>query len=218
MPRADLPLAYYGASQSTEKANVLQNGDTFKAEIFIPVWTSQLFISDWWQPAALPLNVTVSSQGEGWQVKAENRTEQKLTNAKIAIEGYLMELGEIPAKETKIFKVVRDQGMSLRDFVSTRGQGFSGAAHSRQRSFGGSGSGQIGDMPNSAVAASFLSQLDSGETFVSPPGLDMSAAVAHGNAVLFAFAPDYTPVKPLYHIIPKRAHQNTLWRVTVPLQ
>jgi hypothetical protein len=212
-----VPLAYYGAAQSTEKANVVQNGDTFKAEIFIPVWTSQLFVSDWWQPSALPLNVTITSQGEGWQVKAENRTDQKLTNAKIAIEGYLVELGEIPAKETKVFKVARDQGMSLRDFVSTHGQSFSGAAHSRQRSFGGSGSGQIGDMPNSAVAASFLSQLEAGETFVSPPGLDMSSTVAHGGAVLFAFAPDYTPVKPLYHTTPKRAHQNTMWRVTVPV-
>lgn len=208
----------YGANQSTEKANVMQNGDTFKAEIFVPVWTSQLFISDWWQPAAVPLAVTVTPQGEGWQVKAENRTENKLTNAKIAIEGNLVELGDIPAKETKIFKVAKDQGMPLKDFVSTHGQNFSMAAHSRQRSFGGSESGQIGDMPNSTVAASFLSQLDVPETFVAPPGLDMSSAVAHGNAVLFAWAADYTPVKPLYHITPKRAHQNTMWRVTVPLQ
>jgi hypothetical protein len=72
-------------------------------------------------------------------------------------------------------------------------------------------------MPNSTVAASFLSQLDIPETFIAPPGLDMSSAVAHGNAVLFAWAADYTPVKPLYHITPKRAHQNTMWRVTVPI-
>jgi hypothetical protein len=208
----------YGANQSTEKANVMQYGDTFKAEIFVPVWTSQLFISDWWQPAAVPLAVTVTPQGEGgWQVKAENRTDNKLTNAKIAIEGYVMELGEIPAKQTKFFKVARGQGMTLRDFVATHGQNFSAAAHSRQRSFGGSESGQIGDMPNSTVAASFLSQLDTPETFIAPPGLDMSSAVAHGNAVLFAWAADYTPVKPLYHITPKRAHQNTMWRVTVPV-
>jgi hypothetical protein len=207
----------YGANQSSEKANVMQNGDTFKAEIFVPVWTSQLFITDWWQPAAVPLAVTVTSQGEAWQVKAENRTEHKLTNAKIAIEGYLMELGDIPAKETKVFNVARGQAMSLKDFVTAHGQNFSMAAHSRQRSFGGSESGQIGDMPNSTVAASFLSQLDTPETFIAPPGLDMSSTVARGNAVLFAWDADYTPVKPLYHLIPKRAHQNTMWRVTVPV-
>jgi hypothetical protein len=207
----------YGANQSSEKANVMQNGDTFKAEIFVPVWTSQLFITDWWQPAAPPLAVTVTSQEDGWQVKAENRTEHKLTNAKIAVEGYLVELGDILPKEAKTFKVVRGQATSLKDFVATHGQSFSMAAHSRQRSFGGSESGQIGDMPNSTVAASFLSQLDTQETFIAPPGLDMSSTVAHGNAVLFAWEADYTPVKPLYHITPKRAHQNTLWRVTVPV-
>jgi hypothetical protein len=207
----------YGANQSSEKANVMQNGDTFKAEIFVPVWTSQLFITDWWQPAAVPLAVSVTSREEGWEVKAENRTEHKLTNAKIAVEGYLVELGDIPSKETKTFKVVRGQAISLKDFVATHGQNFSMAAHSRQRSFGGSESGQIGDMPNSTVAASFLSQLDTQETFIAPPGLDMSSTVAHGNAVLFAWEADYTPVKPLYHVTPKRAHQNTMWRVTVPV-
>jgi hypothetical protein len=207
----------YGANQSSEKANVMQTGDTFKADIFVPVWTSQLFISDWWQPAAAPLNVTVTAQGEGWQVKAENKTDHKLTSAKIALDGYLMELGEIAPNETKTFKVTREQAMSLKDFVATHAQNFSMAAHSRQRSFGGSESGQISDMPNSTVAASFLSQLDTPETFIAPPGLDMSSTVAHGNAVLFAWAADYTPIKPLYHIIPKRAHQNTLWRVTVPV-
>jgi hypothetical protein len=207
----------YGANQSSEKANVVQNGDTFKAEIFVPVWTSQLFITDWWQPAAPPLAVTVTSKEDGWEVKAENRTEHKLTNAKIAVEGYLVELGDIPAKETKTFKAVRGQAMSIKDFVATHGQNFSMAAHSRQRSFGGSESGQIGDMPNSTVAASFLSLLDTQETFIAPPGLDMSSTVAHGNAVLFAWEADYTPVKPLYHVTPRRAHQNTLWRVTVPV-
>src|SRR5262249_9538565 len=41
--------------QSSEKANVWQNGDSFRAEIFVPVWTSQTFISDWWQSAPMPL-------------------------------------------------------------------------------------------------------------------------------------------------------------------
>ena len=43
-------------------------GRSFKAEIFVPVWTSQLFVSDWWQPAPVPLSVTVVPQGGQWQV------------------------------------------------------------------------------------------------------------------------------------------------------
>ena len=130
----------------------MQNGDTFKAEIFVPVWTSQLFISDWWQPAAVPLAVTVTPQGEGWQVKAENRTENKLTNAKIAIEGNLVELGDIPAKKQNLQNC--RPGMSLKDFVSTHGQNFSMAAHPP------TALAEVKrpdcDMPNSTVAASFF--------------------------------------------------------------
>src|SRR5689334_6245199 len=39
----------FSGGQEGEKADVMQNGDNFKAEIFVPVWTSQLYISDWWQ-------------------------------------------------------------------------------------------------------------------------------------------------------------------------
>ena len=64
-------------AQPGEKATFMQEGDgSFKAEIFVPVWTSQLFVSDWWQPAPVPLSVTVVPQGEQWQVTVENHTER----------------------------------------------------------------------------------------------------------------------------------------------
>jgi hypothetical protein len=38
------------SGETTEKATVLHTGDNFKAEVLVPVWTSQLYLSDWWQP------------------------------------------------------------------------------------------------------------------------------------------------------------------------
>ena len=50
--------------RGTEKAAFLQKGDgSFKAEIFVPVWSSLLFVSDWWQPEPVPLSVTVVPPG-----------------------------------------------------------------------------------------------------------------------------------------------------------
>src|SRR6267154_61411 len=72
-------LGLWAGGQSTEKATVVQKGDSFKAEIFVPVWTSQLFVSDWWQSSEVPLNASVTSQAGGWLVKVENHTDQKLT-------------------------------------------------------------------------------------------------------------------------------------------
>ena len=40
-------------------------------------------------------------------------------------------------------------------------------------------------------------------SFIAPPGLDLSAVVEHGNAVLLAWAADYSPVKPLRQFSPR---------------
>ena len=49
--------------------------------------------------------------------------------------------------------------------------------------------------------------------FIAPPGLDLSGVVERGNAVLFAWAEDYSPIKPMHQFNPKRAHKNTMFRV-----
>ena len=212
----------WSGGQSSEKATVLQMGDSFKADIFVPVWTSQLFVSDWWQSAAAPLNVSVVRQGEGWQVKVENQTDQKLTNPQIVMDGYIMPLGELPAKQAKTFTVSKEQGLPLGEFVANLGRDFQGAVQSRQRAFGASQSGRIDDLPHSAVAASFISQMgnpqDYMSNFMQPPGLDLSSIVERGGAVLFAWAADYSPVKPIYQFSPRRTHRDTMWRVATEIK
>jgi len=208
--------------QSSEKATVWQTGDSFKAEIFVPVWTSQLFVSDWWQPAAVPLRVTVQPLNDGWQVNVENHTDQKLTSAQIVIEDYVLPLGELPPNQSKTFSVAKAQGTLLREFLARYGGSFQVAAQSRQRAFGATESGHIGDLPNTTVAVSFLTQLDRHNNnymfnFIAPPGLDLSSVVEHGNAVLFAWAGDYSPVKPMNQFSPRRIHRDTLWRFAVPV-
>ena len=207
---------YMSGGQSAEKATVVQNGDTFKAELFIPVWTSQLFVSDWWQPAEIPLAATLLPKSDGWDVKVENKTEQKISDAHIVIENRIFNLGQIAASESKTFHV-SGQGEGLTDFVSRQSQGFQGVIQSRQSAFGATERGRLDDLPNTTLAASFLSQVGNQEnwmtTFVSPPGLDMSAEVARGAAVLFAWAEDYAPVKPLYPSKPSRTHKYTMFRL-----
>ena len=213
----------WSAVQPGEKAIFMQEGDgSFKAEIFVPVWTSQLFVSDWWQPAPVPLSVTVVPEDGQWQVTVENHTERALTNALIVIEDYVMRLGEVPAQKAKTVTVSKEQGTPLGDFVSRQGALFQSAAQGRQSTFGGGESGRLDDPANASMAASFLSHLggsqESMRHFISPPGLDLSAVVEHGNAVLLAWAGDYSPVKTLRQFTPRRSQKNTLWRVAVPVQ
>jgi hypothetical protein len=206
--------------QVNERATVLQNGDSFKAEIFVPVWTSQLFISDWWQSAPLPLSVSIVPQGESWEVTVQNLTDRAMTAAQLVINGRIIPLGGLAAGQIKTFSVTKNQGTALRDFVQQHGGVFQGAVQQRQRAFGESAGGQIGDLPNASMAASFVRQLARGENrynnnFVAPPGLDLTRVVERGNAVLLAWADDYSPVKPMNPFRSRRNASHTLWRVTV---
>ncbi len=211
----------WDGGQSSERLTVSQNGDSFKAEIFVPVWTSQLFVSDWWQSASVPLSVSLQPKADGWQVSVLNHTDQKLSNLLIVIEDRIFSLGDVPPGETKNTAITKGQGTLLREYVGRYGQAFQEAAVARQRAFGASGSGHIGDLPHSTVAASFLSQMSRQDNYmfnyVAPPGLDLSSALEHGNAVLFAWAGDFSPVKQMHQFSPRRTHRDTLWRLAVPL-
>ena len=209
----------YG-TEATERASVLQNGDSFKAEVFVPVWTSQLYLSDWWQGAAVPFDVTIKPQADGWAVTIQNNTDHAIKTAELVIEGRVVSLGEVAGGQTGTFKVNRDQGVALRDFVRQHGQNFQHVAEQRQTAFGASSGGRLNDVPHAAMAASFVTQLrqdQSYNNFVVPPGLDLSRMVEGGNVLLLAWTPDYSPVPGMNQFKPRRVAQNTLWRVPVAI-
>jgi hypothetical protein len=215
-------FALWGGGPSSDRTTVLQSADSFKAEIFVPVWTSELFVSDWWQPTSLPMNISLRHKEGGWELRVENLTDQSLTNLLLAIDNRLIALGGLAPREAKTLAVTREQGTLIRNFVSTYGSDFQVRVNSRQRALGATESGQILDKPNASVAACFLSQLAHQQNwennFISPPGLDLSSVVQHGGAVLLAWAPDYSPVASMRQFKPRRTQRDTLWRFTVPVE
>jgi hypothetical protein len=212
----------WGGGQSSDRTTVLQSADSFKAEIFVPVWTSELFVSDWWQPSSLPMNISLRRQEHGWELHIENLTDQSLTNLQLAIDNRLIPLGGLAARESKTIAVTPEQGTPLRNFASTYGSGFQLRVGSRQRALGATESGQILDKPNGSLAASFLSQIPQqqgwGNNFISPPGLDLSSVVQHGGVVLLAWAPDYSPVPTMRQFKPRRIQRDTLLRFSVQVE
>jgi hypothetical protein len=212
----------WNASPSSEKATVLQSGDSFKADIFVPVWTSELFVSDWWQSASVPFAASVRALADGWEVRMENKTAQKLTNLQLAVGSRIIGLGNLAPQESRTQSVSRREGTPLKSFVSGFGGNFQNAVTSRQRALGSTTSGQIADKPNSTVAVSFVSQLGQQQmyqsSFVAPPGLDLSPVLDHGEAVLLAWAADYSPIKPIYQFSPRRTQRDTLWRLALKVE
>ena len=200
-----------------EHADVLQVGDNFKADIFVPVWTSQLYMSDWWQTADdVPLAVSVVPAGTDWSVVVINRRDRPLSPARLVIGDTVYDLGEIPALTNKTFKLPGHQGEPIGTFVGTHGNGFQDAVQQRQYAFGNSRGGRIEDLPGSSMALSLLSA-GGFANFETTPGLDLSSLPEQGEAVLLAWETDYSPVKPINQFPTRRSHKDTLWRVAVPI-
>jgi hypothetical protein len=209
-----------GGGQNAEKADILQTGDNFKAEVFVPVWTSQLYAYDWWHTGAMPLAVTLKPAVEGWQLTVQNQTQRAVTAAQLVIGDSMFPVGEIAAGQTRTLPVTSGSGVPVRDFVRNNGTRYFAAVQERQYAFGRSGGGRIDDLPTASMVACFISQLSeaqNGMTFVAPPGLDLSEAVNPERALLLAWSPDSPPVPPVNQFKSKRSTSNTLWRIPIPI-
>jgi hypothetical protein len=209
-------------NSSGEQATIVETSEGFKAEIFVPVWTSELLVSDWWQSAPLPVVAAIHSSGDGWEVHYENKTGRKLANVQLAIEDRLFNLGDLGSEESKTQSIARRDGVPLKSFVSNYGGNFQNAVSSRQHAIGSTSSGQIADKPNSAVAVSFIGQLSRSQmnqnSFIAPPGLELSPVLEHGGAVLLAWSDNYSPIKPIEQFSPRRSQRDTLWRLALKVE
>ncbi|MEO6182487.1 MAG: hypothetical protein ABIP76_05105 [Verrucomicrobiota bacterium] len=208
----------YGGAEENSRANIIHRANNFMAEVSVPVWTSQLYVSDWLESADLPVKLSAVRDGANWQVTAENLLDRKLTEARVVIESRVYPLGDLPAKQTTKIKLESNQGLALKDFVQQNGGQFFHAAQSRRRTFGDSV--MAFNVPLCTMAASFSSQLNetqgNQQLLISPPGLDLSSLAEQGNMILLAWDASHLLTKPLNRFTPRRSHQDTLLRLVVP--
>jgi hypothetical protein len=209
-----------GGGQNLGKADILLTGDSFKADVFVPVWTSQLYVNDWWQSTNLPVTASLQNTADGWSLTVQNQSRSAITSAQLAVGDKLHAVGEIPAGQTKVFAITNYGGLLIRDLVRERGRAYQSAVQERQYAFGRRGGGRIDDLSTASVVASFVGELSdrqSGLSFVASPGLDLSEAVAQGHAVLLAWSPGELPAPPVNQFKSKRSASNTLWRIPIPI-
>ena len=212
----------WSTGSQDEHADVIQTGDNYRANIFVPVWTSQLYASDWWEPTDRPLNAGLVSDSQGWTLSVTNRQALPLSRVRLAVGGYIYEIGDIPAGESRTNRLSRGQGMPISSFVNNRAVYFQTASMSRQRSFGNTASGQIDNVPDSSMAICLMGNqgiqngMNQG-SFVMPPGMDVSPLLERGQAVLLAWESDFSPVKPVNQFPTRRSHKDTLWRLALTI-
>jgi hypothetical protein len=209
----------YGGGQESSRATVEQLGNGFRAQAVVPVWTSQLFVNDWWRQEPLPLNVTVTAK----DVTVDNRLDVKLTAARLVVNDEVLDLDEIPAQGTKSFprQNAADKTTSLKNYVGSHAGNFIAAIDARRRAFGDNLSGQIHDMTNAAMAASFVTLINTRDNYnnlSTPPGFDLTPLVQRGDAVFLAWASGHSFTKPLSQFAARRGTKHTLVRLAVQVR
>jgi hypothetical protein len=215
-------MANFGGDLEASRVMVTQHGNNFDADVMVPVWTSQLYVSDWLQPAALPLTMTATRLDSGWQVTVENKLDHNLGGARIVLEGRTYSLGDLPAGKSKTLTLRSLEGQSLAEWAAQQSQFFLRAAQSRRNSFGNN-EPPITDLASASMIASFLSQANVNEpannwqTFGGPHTLDLSRYAWSDYGILLAWDSDHSVTAPLNQFTARRSHRNTLLRLVVPL-
>lgn len=202
--------------QDAGRANVEQRGNAFHGTISVPVWTSQLYVSDWLRQNPSPLAATITPT----EITLDNRLDQKLSHLKLVLDGQIHDLGEILPQATRVIPRAGLPQSTLASYVQKHSSQFIQAIDSRQRAFGNNAHAQIYDITNAAMASSFVSQLNTAgnpyNNYASPPGYDLNLLAQSGDAILLAWASGYSINKPLPAFNPRRTQRDTLLRLTIP--
>jgi hypothetical protein len=134
----------------------------------------------------------------------------------MVIRGRVFELGSVPAKKMVTATLDPGAGTALDEFVRQHGEQFQRVVRYRQQAFGRAEPVRIRDVPLSAMAASFVSELPSQNTyeqFVAASGLDV-AQTAQARPILLAWVGGFAPVERLNQFTARRGYRNTLLRVS----
>jgi hypothetical protein len=212
------------AGAEASKASVEQRGNGFVAQLTVPVWTSQLFVNDWWKQGSTPLNFTVTQRGDQFDVKVENPLGKKIPQARLIIEGRIHDLGDIT--KGKPATVYRSGGQPLQNFVQNQVGQLNAAVMQRQQQFGAQQGGHLHDPFGATTGASFLAMANTStdpnqwnqyNRFVTPPGFDLTPLMQRGDAILLAWMPEETIVPTLNQFSPRYSRKDTILRVVAPI-
>ena len=212
----------YGGGSEAGAASIVQTGNGFDAEAYVPVWSSQRYVSDWMQRAQpAPLTMSVTRKGAGWSVNLENNTDRNLPDARLVLGQRLYHLSALPPHQGKTFNLGTDSGTALSGFVNQYAQPFRMAVQNLRQNIGNNAVA-IGNVTEGAMAASFLGKMNPSqggwESFEVFRGLDLSRFADADHAILLAWDPDHSPAAPLNRFTAIRTHRDTLFRLIAPVK
>jgi hypothetical protein len=182
-----------------------------------------LFVNDWFKTDARPLNASVSQAGSEWAVKVQNPTNRRLTQIKVVVNELIFDIGALDAGAQFDKTLSPASGTPLQQFVAQNGGNniFQSAIERRRNPLGGGGV-QLDDRPKTVATASFYRMIEEAQhnqrQMVGVPGLDMSAEVKRGDAIVLAWDEGNVWTQPINKFQPVRMRRDSMLRLVVPVK
>ena len=210
-------LGAAGGAQNMSEVTVDLEADGTTAQVFVPVWTSQLYVLDWSTQTEIPVAVRATRDGDSLTVELANRGGNRVDEIGIIANGRFFRAEALAAGETRSDLLELREGKELDRFVQSNAQTYDSALNSRKQVLGETY--RLNNLPLHSMVMSFISEHQQGQassrSFVYPQGIDLAALAKRGEVVVLLFSRDYSPVEKLNKFDATRGGRNTLFRVAV---
>jgi hypothetical protein len=223
--REEYAGGYGGGGFDTGRSYIDQKGNSFEADVAVPVWTSQMYVSDWWHGfKTAPLTAEIKRAGSDWEIKVQNPQARKVSRVTIVAGGRVHELAEVPARGSQTFKVNVNTGKPIPNLVAEYVDRFYQASNSRRSALGSN----LEWRPSSpeeimrwTVAGSFLASFQDQQNyrrFQPSRGFDLTANAMRDEVIVFALVEKELLVTPLNEkkFTTRRSRFDTVIRLALP--
>jgi len=209
-------LGFFGGNRESGRMELEQLDRGFRAEVRVPVWTSQLVICDWAMPERSPIELSWSGEGAARAIRVKNHLERELAEAKLVVAGQVLEVGVVPPGGEVTVRLSTG-GADLMQQVYGLSYAFRSRVEARQQALGSSEGQWLELNLDHLLGLSFIgvsAEMEAGQRqCVSPDGFDLTPLVQRGDAVLLAMVRDLAAVPSLRRFEAVRTSQNTLFRI-----
>ena len=210
-------------SREGDNGIIAQVGNSYKASVPVPVWTSRLFVQDAWTPHPLPLRVEVTGEGSHLKLKIDNQTGQRIEQGCLIHKGRMYEIENIATGNSEFTDTQITAGLELSDFIAALQPRITSAADNRRQAFGNN-STEDKPSPRDLTLFASLSGLTTASgkiessRFIASPGIDLSHRVRQGDGLFFAWLPDHTAVPSFNEFEPRKSKRYTCYRLILPTE
>ncbi|MBL9175049.1 MAG: hypothetical protein JNL10_16035 [Verrucomicrobiales bacterium] len=203
----------WGAVGEPVRMTVTEQSQGFGAEVFVPVWTSAMTVSDWEETTAAPLLARSLPNGS---VEVQNALGRRMGPVWVVSDHRLVTLPELPSAAVREIDVSPGAGTPLSDLTAGWEGRFQVALGQREQTFGGGEKNPIDQWSEASVAASFPSYIQSPNgSYLWPSGFDLAPVLRRGDRIVLAWLPDTTLTAPLNQFETIRNRKGTLLRLVV---